>query len=372
LATIYFSGDITSSNSGSAKYFRLLSEHMSGHLVSVGTPIETITGFFLWRVEGIIVRPRLVDKVLFFYLRTNFPKIYEKLLTYGPSFLAQRKFGPNHEYKGNLAASPIVIAGFMPFRIVQHLKPVITVEKYLLTVPFFHANDRTHQKLKRNIKAADGIATLSAGEFPASGGRELIALGASLEDSWFQNLKRCNLGRTKLRVIWIGRNEPSKGAADFEKVAKICSNANIDFVAAGPGTEYFKGPITGLGRLADKDLLNLYDSADLLIHTGLHECFSYVVAQALARQLPVICLKGNFATSSLVEESRGGLIVEDINAMADSINVILEDRIGRESFGINGYQWALTNLTKDAFKARLEDFLSSSAISDLGRDQPSL
>ena len=84
------------------------------------------------------------------------------------------------------------------------------------------------------------------------------------------------------------------------------------------------------GELDAPALSELYDSADLFVHATLHETYGMVVAEALARGLPVV----STATGAIPDlvGAEAGLLVRpgDADALVDALSAVLEDDHLRE------------------------------------------
>jgi glycosyltransferase involved in cell wall biosynthesis len=79
------------------------------------------------------------------------------------------------------------------------------------------------------------------------------------------------------------------------------------------------------GELDDGALAALYDSADLLVHASLHETYGMVVAEALARGLPVVGTATG-AIPDLVGTDAGLLVTPgDPDALTDALSAALAD-----------------------------------------------
>jgi glycosyltransferase involved in cell wall biosynthesis len=80
-----------------------------------------------------------------------------------------------------------------------------------------------------------------------------------------------------------------------------------------------------LGELDAPELSALYDSADVLVHASLHETYGMVVAEALARGIPVV----GSATGAIPDlvGSDGGLLVPpgDAAALEGALSSIIDD-----------------------------------------------
>jgi glycosyltransferase involved in cell wall biosynthesis len=92
------------------------------------------------------------------------------------------------------------------------------------------------------------------------------------------------------------------------------------------------------GELDAEELAALYDSADLFVHPTLHETYGMVVAEALARGLPVV----STATGAIPDlvGAEAGLLVRpgDAVALADALSAVLEDDHLRERLAAGARQ----------------------------------
>ena len=84
------------------------------------------------------------------------------------------------------------------------------------------------------------------------------------------------------------------------------------------------------GELDAAALAALYDTADLFVHATLHETYGMVVAEALARGLPVV----STATGAIPDlvGADAGLLVRpgDPDALTDALSTVLGDDDPRE------------------------------------------
>jgi hypothetical protein len=88
-----------------------------------------------------------------------------------------------------------------------------------------------------------------------------------------------------------------------------------------------------VGELSAAGIAALYDSADLFVLASLHETFGMVVAEALARGVPVIATSTG-AIRELVGsgEAAAGIVVPpgDVDALAAALSRVIDDRATRD------------------------------------------
>ena len=91
-----------------------------------------------------------------------------------------------------------------------------------------------------------------------------------------------------------------------------------------------EGRVAFAGELDASALAELYDSADLFVHATLHETYGMVVAEALARGLPVIATATG-AIPSLVGADAGVVVAPgDSDALARALSSVLSDETFRQ------------------------------------------
>jgi glycosyltransferase involved in cell wall biosynthesis len=89
--------------------------------------------------------------------------------------------------------------------------------------------------------------------------------------------------------------------------------------------EQFRDRVALGGEVDGAELSALYDAADVFVHPSLHETYGMVVAEALARGIPVV----GSATGSIPDliGTDAGLLVPpgDVEALARALSSVLDD-----------------------------------------------
>jgi len=133
-------------------------------------------------------------------------------------------------------------------------------------------------------------------------------------------------------LLWVGTAEPRKNLRGLMTALRSTKHdaplvlvgpdgwgVDIDELIAGAGR-----PVIRLGVVSQRDLMVLYDLADVFIYPSLLEGFGMPVLEAMAQGTPVITSSG-----TATEEVAGGaaLLVDptDLDGMADSIDALLDD-----------------------------------------------
>jgi glycosyltransferase involved in cell wall biosynthesis len=146
--------------------------------------------------------------------------------------------------------------------------------------------------------------------------------------------------RDPLHLVSVAAITPGKGHEDLLRALASVRGQQWRLTCAGsvdrhaPTTvrvrqlladEGLEGRVTLTGELEAPALAALYDSADLFVHASRHETYGMVVAEALARGVPVI----GSATGAIPDlvGSDAGLVVPpgDVAALADALSCVLDD-----------------------------------------------
>ena len=99
----------------------------------------------------------------------------------------------------------------------------------------------------------------------------------------------------------------------------------------------------------------LYRAADLFVLPTSQENFGLVLPEAMACGVPVITTKGVDIWPEL-EESGGALIIEDdVESIASSMRVLLDDSEKRSSMGASARAWVAATFSGDAVANRYID-----------------
>jgi len=133
-------------------------------------------------------------------------------------------------------------------------------------------------------------------------------------------------------LLWVGTAEPRKNLRGLMTALRSTTH-DVPLVLVGPDgwgvdiDELITGarrPVIRLGVVSQRDLMVLYDLADVFIYPSLLEGFGMPVLEAMAQGTPVITSSG-----TATEEVAGGaaLLVDptDLDGMAGSIDALLDD-----------------------------------------------
>lgn len=150
--------------------------------------------------------------------------------------------------------------------------------------------------------------------------------------------KRASSGN-KPRILYVGRMDPYKNVCGLIKIfARLRTFHKLDArlcIAGSPDPRYTEAPdlardlnvdehIEWTGYLSDAELLDLYQSCDLLIHPSEYEGFGLQVLEAMSCGMPVVCSNAG----SLPEVAGNAALLHhphDIEGFAFSAYKILTD-----------------------------------------------
>jgi glycosyltransferase involved in cell wall biosynthesis len=154
-----------------------------------------------------------------------------------------------------------------------------------------------------------------------------------------------------LRLLYLGRLEPKKGVENLLAACRLIDGAGLDWrlIVAGGGDPSYVGRLEGLvGELGLREKVKmigpvggdakeeLFASADIVLVPSYTENFGLVVAEALARRVPVIAATGT-PWRRLTEVGCGLWVDNDPGSLATAIRQMSGMPIRR--MGERGREW---------------------------------
>ena len=181
-----------------------------------------------------------------------------------------------------------------------------------------------------------------------------------------------NTGHHGLRVVYLGRLDPIKGIENLlqaRSILKDDTRSSLSLVIAGAGSaEYTKhlqyiisrmSPVERpkmVGAVLGGEKERLFANADVVVVPSHTENFGLVVAEALARAVPVIASKGT--PWQRVEEIGCGLWVDNSpQSLANAIKQI--SRMPLREMGRRGREWMLREFSWDLTAKRTMELYDS-------------
>jgi glycosyltransferase involved in cell wall biosynthesis len=165
----------------------------------------------------------------------------------------------------------------------------------------------------------------------------------------------------KPRVLFVGNLIPRKGLSFLVEAAKkvVVNYKEIKFLIAGVGPlqNQIKAYVENLnlsdnfmfiGKIEDKLLPSLYNSADVFVLPSVQEGQGIVLLEAQASARPVVAFDVGGINEAVVNKETGLLVkLGSSDELADAILKLLSDKTLRETMGNNGRKFIMENFTWD-------------------------
>lgn len=149
-------------------------------------------------------------------------------------------------------------------------------------------------------------------------------------------------------IGYIGRLSGEKGVKKLLKSMKLLmahhSNLKLLIIGEGPLREYLENYSNNLGLQHSvvftgliADIKNVYNHLDLLVLPSETEGMPNVVLEALAMEVPVVATNVG-GLPEIIDSGSNGFLVksEDVNGLAEAIDVLIKDEKLREKFASEG------------------------------------
>lgn len=237
---------------------------------------------------------------------------------------------------------------FMPENLVHHLRLPIKVQN-IITVSVW----KWYVKLCKNFDVVICPTQVAANlikKYSADVNLQVVSNGIDLELFNKKNngeylADKYKLPR-KLNLLFVGRIDKEKNIDVLIKAAALIKD-QIDFhiTIVGQGKEKtnlkklaanlgIMSRITFTGFLPEKDLPNMYTTADIFVMPSIAELQSLVTMEAMASSLPVIAANA-VALPHLVHDNKNGFLFNpgDEKELAAKLTILLKDKKMREKMG---------------------------------------
>ena len=181
-------------------------------------------------------------------------------------------------------------------------------------------------------------------------------------------IKEKNQGKTI--CFALGRHVPYKGIDYLVKAAKLIDdNFKVYIGGSGPLTDELKQEAQGcdniefLGRISDEDLVAYYNACDIFCFPSItkNEAFGIALAEGMYYGKPAVTF--TIPGSGVNYVSLDGVTgIEcpngDVNAYAEALKKLAEDKELRKQYGINAKERVEDNFMFDSFKDKLVRLLN--------------
>ena len=160
---------------------------------------------------------------------------------------------------------------------------------------------------------------------------------------WVRNISLTQSRKDLLQNLYITSNKKIMlGVGNFTEkknwkavLRHLPTINNIHFILIGYGdqeNEYkllikelkIEDKVSIVGKKEGKDLLEYFKISDFFIFPSLYDQFGFVIPEALASELPVICTR-NAGASSLIENGVNGYLIDPNEDFSNEINLTIEN-----------------------------------------------
>ena len=162
-----------------------------------------------------------------------------------------------------------------------------------------------------------------------------------LDDLWFKENKKAPLDKVKL--LYVGRINPEKGIFDFIKIfEQLKLDIQFSIVGDAKNLRIENKNIKLLGYVSDpKNLIDIYDSHNILVLPSFTEGQPYILDECLSRKRPIIIFEDIIHTI----RNRKGIFVSKRNAESFSAHV---------KYIMNNYDEIQKDIEKNKFQTKKE------------------
>lgn len=155
---------------------------------------------------------------------------------------------------------------------------------------------------------------------------------------------------TRRGVLFVGRaNDPRKGLGRLIALAQISElvrSRGVTIVSPGPTTAPLPQGLRWVGRA--EDLVSTYQTHELLVLPSRQEGLGIVAFEALACGTPVVAWRCG-GPDRFLEESGGGVLVEDALQFQVAVESLLDDPQRREKMGLTGRDYVEKHFSGQRF-----------------------
>jgi glycosyltransferase involved in cell wall biosynthesis len=126
----------------------------------------------------------------------------------------------------------------------------------------------------------------------------------------------------------------------------------LDVVSTGPKLSNLPAEVDGAVRWRGRveDVAHWYRQAKVLLLPSIQEGLGIVAFEALACGTPVIAWRCG-GPDRFLEESGGGMIVDDAETFKVAVELLLADHARRTEMGIAGRRWVESHMAAEQFLA---------------------
>jgi glycosyltransferase involved in cell wall biosynthesis len=149
------------------------------------------------------------------------------------------------------------------------------------------------------------------------------------------------VGTARPKVLAVGRRAPWKGFCDLDRALQILWNQRLEFELMIASQEEIpisgEYPVKWTRPRTDEELVDLYHSADLVVHPAWYEGFGLPVLEAMACGTPVVVTRCGGVEDFAVHQMNCWMVEpQDPPGLAEGIRRVLSDSSMRSRFAQEG------------------------------------
>ena len=146
-------------------------------------------------------------------------------------------------------------------------------------------------------------------------------------------------------ILYVGSLIERKGLdLLFKAIKNVKDDFTLNIVGSGEKIEELQElskrlgineKVNFLGFKQREELIELYKNSDIFVLPTREDCFGLVINEAMCAGLPIIASKYADGSYDLIEENKGGYIIDPYNVseFLNKIEILLEDEKKREKMG---------------------------------------
>lgn len=249
---------------------------------------------------------------------------------------------------------------------------------------YWHAVERCSLTAARAIHATSAGEAAEVRALLMSPSPELVVIPNGVDDAaWTAErqpdhlCQRCGFPVGRPILLFLSRLHPKKGLVDFLLPAFARLRADAYLAVAGGADDHEPGHeaavrqavahlgladrVVLLGRVRPDERWALYDGAAVFVLPSRSENFGIVVAEALARGVPVVVSDQVQAAEHVAAAGAGRIVPLAVDALSAALDGLLADPSGAADMGRRGRDYARLHLAWPALAERIAGLYESCA-----------
>lgn len=230
-------------------------------------------------------------------------------------------------------------------------KPLIVTVLHLISCPFNENYLSSAQKIyyrlmlsyaEKSLRVADYVIAIS--KYTEKVVREKFNLAniqtiyCGIDADIFKPIElKEQIYPDKIKLLFVGNLTKRKGVDLLPKIMAKLDNRFLLFYTTGLRTRkriFQDKRMLPLGRLTLQELVNTYNTSDMLVMPSRLEGFGYAALEAMACEKPVVATNCS-SLPELIDNGRGGFLCEmdNVDDFVNKVKILAEDSELREKMG---------------------------------------